>query len=63
MSEEKLICKSCGSDSFTKGIMGNGFAYVKPADNIFKSGSPLIFTICKKCGEVASIKIKNFEKF
>lgn len=63
MPSEQIVCKVCGSDSFTNGMIGNGYANVRPLDKIFSSGSPLILSFCKKCGEVASIKVKNPKKF
>ncbi|MED4402463.1 hypothetical protein [Metabacillus fastidiosus] len=62
MTQQELVCKSCGSESFTKGEM-SGYANIRPIDKIFTNGSPVIFTFCKNCGEVASIKIKNTKKF
>ena len=62
MDEQKLICKACGSDSFTKGQM-DGYAKLRPINKFFTAGSPLLFTFCKYCGEVASIKVKKTKKF
>lgn len=62
MENNKLICKSCGSDSFSQGEL-NGYATLKPVDTFFSNGSPLIFTLCQNCGEVASIKVKKPRKF
>ncbi|MGN4124817.1 hypothetical protein ACMGD3_07320 [Lysinibacillus sphaericus] len=62
MENNKLICKSCGNDSFSKGKL-DGFAALRPIDTIFSSGSPLIFTVCQNCGEVASIKVSKPKKF
>lgn len=56
------ICKNCGNDTFSKGILGNGFTSVTPANKALGS-SRLILTICKKCGEVASMKVENPKKF
>lgn len=61
MENQKLICKSCGGSSFTKGKL-EGYANIKPIDKLFSS-SPLIVTLCKDCGEVASIKVKNLRPF
>jgi ribosomal protein L37E len=63
MNEANLVCKSCGSTTFTKGEMNNGYANVMPIGKTFSFGSPLIFTFCKRCGEVASIKVEKPEKF
>jgi hypothetical protein len=43
--------------------MNNGYANVMPIGKTFSFGSPLIFTFCKRCGEVASIKVEKPEKF
>ena len=65
MENDKLVCKFCGNDSFTQGELGGSFANVKPVklDMLHFSSSPLILTICKNCGEVASMKVKNLQKF
>ncbi|MCR8656884.1 hypothetical protein [Paenibacillus endoradicis] len=63
MNQENLTCKACGSNTFTKGEITNGYAFVMPIDKFLSSGSPVIYTFCKTCGEVASIKIKKPEKF
>jgi len=55
MDNNKLICKACGNDSFSEGKL-DGYAALRPVDKFFSSGSALIFTLCQKCGEVASIK-------
>ena len=62
MDKDKLVCKICGNDSFTQGELGGANANVRPVDAIFSS-SPLILTICKNCGDVASMKVKNLQKF
>jgi hypothetical protein len=62
MNNGNLTCKACGHNSFAKGKM-EGHASVRPLKSYFSFGSRLILTICKKCGEVASIKVENFEKF
>lgn len=56
------ICKACGNDTFSQGILGNGFTSVTPTNKVLAS-SRLILIICKKCGEVASMKVENPEKF
>ncbi|MEK5078020.1 hypothetical protein MKX73_03310 [Solibacillus sp. FSL W7-1436] len=65
MEEEKLVCKICDNDSFTQGELGGSMANVKPIkhDMLHFSSSPLILTICTNCGEVASMKVKNLQKF
>ncbi|MFJ7954448.1 hypothetical protein ACIQZG_23385 [Lysinibacillus sp. NPDC096418] len=62
MENNKLTCKSCGGDSFGEGKL-DGYANLRPVDNFFSTGSPLICTVCLKCGEVASIKVANPHKF
>jgi len=62
MNQENLTCKACGSNTFTKGEVNNGHAHVMPIGK-FSFGSPVIYTFCKTCGEVASIKIKKPERF
>lgn len=65
MKKDKLVCKICGNDSFTQGELGGSMANVKPIklDMLHFSSSPLILTICTNCGEVASMKVKNLQKF
>ncbi|KOS68333.1 hypothetical protein AEA09_07030 [Lysinibacillus contaminans] len=62
MENNKLICKSCGGDSFGEGKL-DGYAALRPIDNFFSTGSPLIYTVCQNCGEVASIKVTKPQKF
>ncbi|HIW31812.1 MAG TPA: hypothetical protein IAA29_03405 [Candidatus Paenibacillus intestinavium] len=63
MNQENLTCKACGSTTFAKGEVNNEYAKVKPIGKMFTFGSPVIYTFCKNCGEVASIKIAKPEKF
>lgn len=65
MENNQLICQACGSDSFTKGEIGrqSGHATIRPLGAVFSLGSPLIYTFCKNCGEVASIKVEHPKKF
>jgi len=62
MDNQKLICKACGSDFFTKGQL-DGYAKLRPINKFFTVGSSLIYTFCKDCGEVASIKVNKPHKF
>ncbi len=65
MDNGKLICKACGKDSF--GQLGHGKlstdSNVRPIGSFIASGSPLILSFCKHCGEVASFKVAKPEKF
>jgi uncharacterized Zn finger protein len=63
MNQENLTCKACGSTTFAKGEVNNGTANLMPIGKFFSFGSPVIFTFCKKCGEVASIKIEKPDMF
>jgi uncharacterized Zn finger protein len=65
MEKDKLVCKVCGNDSFTQGELGGSMANVKPVkhDMLHFSSSPLILSICTNCGDVASMKVKNLQKF
>lgn len=58
----KDSCKACGNDTFSQGILGNGFTSVTPVHKALGS-SRLILTLCKKCGEVASMRVEIPEKF
>jgi uncharacterized Zn finger protein len=63
MNQENLTCKACGNTTFAKGELNAVDARVMPIGKSFTFGSPVIYTFCKKCGEVASIKITKPEKF
>ncbi|AJK87562.1 MULTISPECIES: hypothetical protein [Lysinibacillus] len=67
MDNGKLICKACGKDSFATGQLGHGKlstdSNVRPIGSFIASGSPLILSFCKHCGEVASFKVAKPEKF
>ncbi|MGE8036164.1 hypothetical protein B1B04_15310 [Lysinibacillus sp. KCTC 33748] len=67
MENNKLVCKACGNDSFAQVELGGSYAYanVKPIrmDKLNITGSPMILTICKNCGEIASMKVKKLDKF
>lgn len=54
----KDSCKACGNDTFSEGRLGNGFTSVTPVNKAF-GGSRLLLTLCKKCGEMASMKVEN----
>ncbi len=34
MENDKLICKLCGSDTFTQGELGGAYANVRPVDSV-----------------------------
>lgn len=63
--ENKQICLACEHDTFATGQVGSitSEGNVRPIGSIMGTGSPLILTFCKKCGEVASIKVAKPEKF
>ncbi|MGE7912516.1 hypothetical protein [Lysinibacillus xylanilyticus] len=65
MGNIKLVCKACGSDSFTTGQVGGNSSHgnIRPIGSIMAFGSPFLMTFCKECGEVASIKVDNPKKF
>ncbi|WP_274307035.1 hypothetical protein [Solibacillus daqui] len=67
MDKNKFVCKACGNDTFTSGQLGHGSftmeGNVRPIDSLIASGSPIILSFCKKCGEVFSIKVAKPEKF
>jgi ribosomal protein L37E len=63
MNKENKECETCGGTSFTQGQMNNGYANLMPVNKALSFGSPLIFTFCKRCGEVASIQVMKPEKF
>jgi hypothetical protein len=62
--EKGMTCRICGSTTFTSGKVSNSHAKLMPLDKaFFSTGSSLIFTFCKDCGEVSSIKVKDPSKF
>jgi len=65
VEDKKVVCKSCGHDSFTIGQVGGDFnqGNIRPIDSVFSVGSPFIVTFCKDCGEVASIKVEKPQYF
>lgn len=63
MNSNSTNCKACGSSSFTKGKITNGHAKIMPIGKFLSTGSSLIYTFCKDCGEVASIKVEDTSKF
>ena len=65
MEKYEFVCKVCGNNSFAQGELGGSMANVKPVklDMLHFASSPLILTICTNCGEVASMKVKNPQKF
>lgn len=65
MESKRLVCKACSNNTFAQGELGGSMANVKPIkhDMLHFSSSPLILTICTNCGEVASMKVKEPQKF
>ncbi|MGG2054476.1 hypothetical protein ABFY48_08740 [Lysinibacillus pakistanensis] len=65
MENEKLVCKTCGKDSFITGQVGgnSSHANIKPIGSMMAFGSPFLMTFCKNCGEVVSIKVDKPNKF
>lgn len=59
MSGQTLTCKSCGGSSFAVGVLGHGYANIRPVNKKLTTGSPILLTYCQDCGEVASIKVKE----
>lgn len=62
METNTYRCKACGGQPFSEGKL-DGYAALRPVNTSFSSGSPLIFTVCTQCGEIASIKATKPEKF
>ncbi|MFC5463441.1 hypothetical protein [Lederbergia graminis] len=58
----QFVCKSCGSNSFGKGIM-DGYTNVRPEGKFFSGGTSLELIICTECGDVASMRVKKPHKF
>lgn len=62
-NEQVMTCGSCGGTTFVSGRVSNGYAKVMPLGMTLSTGSALIYTFCKECGEVSSIKVKDPGKF
>ncbi|RLQ93774.1 hypothetical protein [Falsibacillus albus] len=56
------VCRNCGGTEFAEGKM-DGYSVVRPVDKMMSMGSPLLLNICKKCGEVRSMRVMKPEKF
>ncbi|MFJ7889368.1 hypothetical protein ACIQYL_14920 [Lysinibacillus xylanilyticus] len=61
MESNNLVYKAYGEDSFAQGDLDGSLANVKPIkfEMLHFSCSPLILTICTKCGEVTLMKVKK----
>ncbi|QED46857.1 hypothetical protein [Cytobacillus dafuensis] len=62
MSDQRLTCKACGSNSFAVGEIGHGYANIRPVNKRMTQGSPLLLTYCQDSGEIASMKVKEISK-
>ncbi|MCM3768719.1 hypothetical protein M3234_28005 [Neobacillus niacini] len=62
-NEQVMTCRSCEGTTFASGKVSNGHAKLMPLGMTFSTGSSLIYTFCKECGEVSSIKVKDPGKF
>ena len=65
MENNKLVCKTCGKDSFISGQVGGNSSSGnrRPIGSKMAFGSPILMTFCKNCGEIASLKVANPKKF
>ncbi|MGE7917628.1 hypothetical protein ACQKM9_01615 [Viridibacillus sp. NPDC093762] len=59
MKASEMKCKNCGADSF---VQATDFVRLRPMNKKLSLGSERVFTVCMKCGEVASTKVLNPEK-
>ncbi len=55
----KESCKSCGGTTF---VQASDFVNLRPVNKKFSFGTEKIYTVCQRCGEVISIKVKNPER-
>lgn len=62
MYQEDQECRKCGGTTFGEGKL-TGYANVQPTSTIFSTGSPLLLSICVRCGEVYSMRVQHPEKF
>jgi ribosomal protein L40E len=56
------ICPKCNSTELGEGIL-SGEQSLRPKGKIFTMGSPIVATVCTKCGHIVDMKVKDPEKF
>lgn len=52
-----MVCQNCGCEEIIETTMKD--VKLKPINNIYCSGSPVIFSVCSQCGVVLSIKAEK----
>ena len=55
-----MVCQNCGCEEIIETTMKD--VKLKPINNIYCSGSSVIFSVCSQCGVVLSIKAEKLEK-
>jgi ribosomal protein L40E len=56
------VCPKCNSTELGEGIL-NGEQSLRPKGKIFTMGSPILATVCTKCGHIIELKVEDPEKF
>lgn len=55
-----MVCQNCGCSEIIETTMKD--VKLKPVNNIYCSGSPVLLNVCSQCGLVLSIKAEKPEK-
>ncbi|MCR8633531.1 transcription initiation factor TFIIIB [Paenibacillus radicis (ex Xue et al. 2023)] len=58
----EIQCPKCGGKEIGKGKQA-GYAAVTPLNSFFKTGSPIIHSICLSCGFIVESYVENPSKF
>jgi ribosomal protein L40E len=56
------VCPKCNSTELGEGIL-SGEQSLRPKGKIFTMGSPILATVCTKCGYIIELKVEDPEKF
>jgi ribosomal protein L40E len=56
------VCPKCNSTELGEGIL-SGEQSLRPKGKIFTMGSPILATVCTKCGHIIELKVEDPEKF
>lgn len=56
------VCPKCNSTELGEGIL-TGHAALMPKGKVFSMGSPILATVCTRCGHIVDMKVKDPEKF
>ena len=62
MFENGKVCPKCNSTELGEGILSEEQS-LRPKGKIFTMGSPIIATVCTRCGHIVEMKVKHPQKF